>query len=170
MVPAVSGSTGACDANTSIAGGSGLDNSYVVDGVNITNQGFGGIGVYTVDFGSLGTGVTTDFIQETQIKTAGFEAEYGQATGGVVNVITRSGTNVFHGSLFGYWRPPGLEGAWKQQQTQLGQVNTTGTRTLDFGVSVGGPISSLTPGSGSSGGWRSAAATILSGKSLPGGP
>ena len=140
MVPGVSGSTGTGDANPSIAGASGLDNQYVVDGVNITNQGFGGIGVYTVTFGSLGTGVTTDFIQETQVKTAGFEAEYGQATGGVVNVITKSGTNAFHGSLFGYWRPPGLESDWRQQQTELGQVNTTEMGTLDFGVSVGGPL------------------------------
>ncbi len=102
MVPGVSGSTGTGDANPSIAGASGLDNQYVVDGVNISTTGFGGIGIYIIGFGSLGTGVTTDFIQETQVKTAGFEAEYGQATGGVVNVITRSGTNRFHGSLFGY--------------------------------------------------------------------
>jgi hypothetical protein len=140
MLPGVSGSTGTGDANPSIAGASGLDNQYVVDGVNISNTGFGGIGIYIIGFGSLGTGVTTDFIQETQVKTAGFEAEYGQATGGVVNVITRSGTNTFHGSLFGYWRPPGLEADWRQQQTELGQVNTTATRTLDFGLSVGGPV------------------------------
>ena len=140
MVPGVSNSSGAGDANPSIAGASGLDNHYVVDGVNITNAGFGGIGVYTIVFGSLGTGVTTDFIQETQVKTAGFEAEYGQATGGVVNVITRSGSNAFHGSLFGYFRPSGLEGAWRQQQTETGQVNTTRSQDLDVGISVGGPL------------------------------
>ena len=140
MVPGVSSSSGTGDANPSIAGASGLDNQYVVDGVNITNAGFGGIGVYTVVFGSLGTGVTTDFIQETQVKTAGFEAEYGQATGGVVNVITRSGSNAFHGSLYGYLRPSGLEGAWRQQQTENGQVNTTRSQDLDVGISVGGPL------------------------------
>jgi len=42
--------------------------------VNITNAGFGGVGTYSIVFGSLGTGVTTDFIKETQVKTAGFEA------------------------------------------------------------------------------------------------
>ena len=68
-------------------------------------------------FGSLGTGVTTDFIKETQVKTAGFEAEYGQATGGVVNVVTKSGTNQFSGSVFGYFQPSGLEGAPGQLQT-----------------------------------------------------
>jgi carboxypeptidase family protein/TonB-dependent receptor-like protein len=140
MIPGVSSSSGTGDANPSIAGASGLDNQYVVDGVNITNPGFGGIGVYNRVFGSLGTGVTTDFIQETQVKTAGFEAEYGQATGGVVNVITRSGSNALHGSLFGYVRPAGLEGGWRQQQTEAGQVNTTRSRDLDVGISVGGPL------------------------------
>ena len=54
--------------------------------------GYGGVGSYSIVFGSLGSGVTTDFIKETQVKTAGFEAEYGQSTGGVVNVVTQSGT------------------------------------------------------------------------------
>jgi hypothetical protein len=140
MVPGVSNSSGTGDANPSIAGASGLDNHYVVDGVNITSTGHGGIGVYGPNLGSLGTGVTTDFIQETQVKTAGFEAEYGQTTGGVVNVITRSGSNTFHGSLFGYLRPSGLEGGWRQQQTKAGQVNTTRSQDLDAGISVAGPL------------------------------
>ena len=84
-------------ANPSMSGGSGLDNNYVVDGVNITNTGYGAVGSYSIVFGSLGTGVTIDFIQETQVKTGGFEAEYGQSTGGVVNVVTKSGTNNLHG-------------------------------------------------------------------------
>jgi hypothetical protein len=140
MVPGVSSSTGAGRVNPSIAGASGLDNQYVVDGVNITNQGWGSLGVFSLAFGSLGTGVTTDFIQETEVKTGGFEAEYGQATGGVVNVITRSGNNAFHGSVFGYWRPPALEASWRQLQTKGGQVNTTATQNVDFGVTAGGPI------------------------------
>src|SRR4051812_29368194 len=89
MVPGISSSSGAGEANPSISGASGLENNYTVDGVNITNPGFGGMGVSTLRYGSLGLGVTTDFVQETQVKTAGFEAEYGEATGGVVNVITR---------------------------------------------------------------------------------
>jgi hypothetical protein len=140
MVPGVTSSSGAGEANPSIAGASGLDNHYVVDGVNITNTGFGGIGVYTSVFGSLGTGVTADFIQETQVRTSGFEAEYGQATGGVVTVVTRSGSNAFRGSLFGYFRPRRLEGSWRQQQTETGQVNTVRSQELDVGVSLSGPL------------------------------
>jgi hypothetical protein len=140
LVPGVSDSSGVGAANPSISGASGLENNYVVDGVNITNQGFGGVGVYSIVFGSLGTGVTTDFIKETQVKTAGFEAEYGQATGGVVNVVTKSGTNQFHGSLFGYWDPEALEADWNDLQTPNGSVDTKYNGTVDAGVTVGGPL------------------------------
>ena len=140
LVPGVSDSSGVGNANPSIGGASGLENSYVVDGVNITNQGFGGVGVYSIVFGSLGTGVTTDFIKETQVKTAGFEAEYGQATGGVVNVVTKSGTNNFHGSVFGYMQPEALEADRRQVDTPNGTVNDTGAQNMDFGVTLGGPI------------------------------
>jgi hypothetical protein len=140
MVPGVSDSSGVGEANPSISGSSGLNNNYIIDGVNITNTGYGGVGVYTFYFGSLGSGVTTDFIKETQVKSAGFEAEYGQASGGIVNVITKSGSNVFHGSLYGYWRPEALESSWRQLDTPNGVVNTTAYPNLDVGVSAGGPL------------------------------
>jgi hypothetical protein len=140
LVPGVSDSSGVGSANPSIGGASGLENSYVVDGVNITNTGFGGVGTYSIVFGSLGTGVTTDFIKETQVKTAGFEAEYGQATGGVVNIVTQSGGNTLHGSVFGYFSPQQLEADYQQLQTPEGTVNTTGRRDTDFGLTLSGPI------------------------------
>jgi Carboxypeptidase regulatory-like domain/TonB-dependent Receptor Plug Domain len=87
LVPGVSDSGNAGAANPSIGGASGLDNAYIVDGVNITDEGFG-VGAFSYVYGSLGSGVTTDFIKETQVKTGGFEAEYGMATGGVVNVVS----------------------------------------------------------------------------------
>ncbi|MBI3050631.1 MAG: TonB-dependent receptor [Acidobacteria bacterium] len=140
MAPGVSDSSGVGRANPSISGGSGLENAYVVDGVNITNAGYGGIGSYSIVFNSLGSGVTYDFVRETQIKTAGFEAEFGQATGGVVNVVTKSGTNVFHGSGFGHLRSKALETAWRQIQTPNGTVNTTGSTSFDVGAGAGGRI------------------------------
>ena len=91
-------------------------------------------------FGSLGNGVTTDFIKETQVKTAGFEAEYGQSSGGVVNVVTKSGTNVFHGSAFGYFTPDALMSNWKQLDSPNGTVNTAGADRKDFGLTAGGPL------------------------------
>ena len=77
----------------------GLENQYVVDGVNITNAGYGALGSYSIVFGSLGNGTPYDFMQEVQVKTGGYEAEFGQSTGGVVNVVTKSGTNDLRGSV-----------------------------------------------------------------------
>jgi hypothetical protein len=139
LVPGVS-TSGVGNANPSIGGNSGLENNYVVDGVNITNTGYGAVGSYSIVFGSLGTGVTTDFIKETQVKTGGFEAEYGESTGGVVNVVTQSGTNSFHGSVFGYLRPDQLENDWKQLNTVNGTVNVKGTQNADVGATLGGPL------------------------------
>src|SRR6202030_2171531 len=48
--------------------------------------------------------VSQEAVQEFQIITNGYAAEYGRAAGGVVNIITRSGSNDMHGSLFGYLR------------------------------------------------------------------
>ncbi len=110
LVPGVSDSSGVGSANPSIGGASGLENNYIIDGVNITDVGFGGFGAYNSTFGSLGAGVTSDFISETQVKTAGFEAEYGEASGGIVNVVTKSGSNAFNGSAFGYTRPSSARG------------------------------------------------------------
>jgi hypothetical protein len=91
LAPGVTSSNTAGVNNPSISGGSGLDNHYVIDGVNVTNQGYGALGSYSIVFGSLGNATPFDFIQEVQVKTGGYEAEFGNATGGVVNVITKSG-------------------------------------------------------------------------------
>ena len=136
--PGVSSSGGAGAANPSVSGASGLENLYVVDGVNITNQGFGALGSYSIVFGSLGNGTPYDFIKEIDVKTGGFEAEFGQTTGGVINVITKSGSNTLRGSVFGYTRPDALEAAFTQIQTPNGTVNTTGAQAGDAGIEIGG--------------------------------
>jgi Carboxypeptidase regulatory-like domain/TonB dependent receptor-like, beta-barrel/TonB-dependent Receptor Plug Domain len=140
LAPGVSNSGQVGQANPSIAGGSGLENSYVIDGVNITNAGFGALGSYSIIFGSLGSGVPFDFIKEAQVKTGGYEAQFGQASGGLVNVITKSGSNQFEGNVFGYFRPENLESTYDTVTTTNGTVNITGTRQNDTGVSAGGPI------------------------------
>ena len=140
LAPGVSSSSTAGHANPSIAGGSGLDNQYVIDGVNVTNQGYGALGSYSIIFGSLGNATPFDFMQEIQVKTGGYEAEYGQATGGVVNVITKSGSNNVRGSGFGYWRPDQLESPWTQFQSTNGSVQTAASRQYDAGLEAGMPI------------------------------
>jgi hypothetical protein len=140
LAPGVSSGGQVGQANPSIAGGSGLENNYVIDGVNVTNAGYGALGSYSIVFGSLGNGVPFDFIKEAQVQTSGFGAEFGESSGGVVNVITRSGTNAIRGSVFGFSRPSDLESAYKQVNTVNGTVNVTSTHVDDIGGQLGGPI------------------------------
>jgi hypothetical protein len=140
IAPGVSSSGTVGSANPSVGGASGLENQYVVDGVNITNGGYGALGSYSIVFGSLGNGTPYDFMQEVQVKTGGYEAEYGQSTGGVINVITKSGSNKLTGSVFGYARPDKLESSYTQVETPNGSVNTQGSQLSDFGAAIGGPV------------------------------
>jgi hypothetical protein len=140
LAPGVSSSGSAGSANPSMSGGSGLDNLYVIDGVNVTNQGYGALGSYSIVFGSLGNATPFDFVQEIQVKTGGYEAEFGQSTGGVVNVVTKSGSNLVRGSAFAYAQPTKTEGTWTQLQTPNGTVQTLGSRNYDAGLEGGGPL------------------------------
>jgi hypothetical protein len=108
--------------------------------VNVTNQGYGARGSYSIIFGSLGNATPFDFMQEVQVKTGGYDAEFGQSMGGVVNVITKSGSNKVAGSLFGYSSPEGTESDWTQYQSINGSVQTVGMRTYDGGAEGGFPV------------------------------
>jgi hypothetical protein len=140
LSPGVSSSNTVGRMNPSISGGSGLDNQYVIDGVNVTSPGYGGLGSFSSIFRSLGNSTPFDFINEVQVKTGGYEAEFGQSIGGVVNVVTKSGTNDVGGSAFAYSRPKSLEGDWTQVQTPNGTVQTIGSHSYDAGAAAGGPI------------------------------
>ena len=126
--------------NYSISGASGLENQYLIDGVNVTNTGYGGIGAYNINYGSLGTGVTSEFLDEVQIKTGGFEAEYGQALGGIINTIVKSGTNDFKGSVSWYSSPSALQSSRELVELDAGAANRVSENVQDFAVSVGGPF------------------------------
>ena len=140
VAPGVSSGGGIGTENPSISGGSGLENQYVMDGVAINDPKLGTLGLYSRGYGSLGTGVTFELIDEIQVKTAGSDAEYGRSTGGLVNVITKSGSNAWHGSVFAYLTPEGLEG----EPTQLALTNsgttTTGEEMREMGFTLGGPL------------------------------
>jgi outer membrane receptor protein involved in Fe transport len=145
LAPGVIGSGDVGRANPSISGASGLENQYIIDGVNVSNPGYGGIGSYSIEFGSLGTGVPFDFINEVQVKTAGYEAEFGQATGGIVQAVTKSGGNTFAGSGFVYWQPEQLQGDFRQtvlpNLTWADEsVNNTATMFSDVGATFSGPL------------------------------
>src|SRR5207302_10377842 len=96
-------------ANPSISGATGLENNYIADGVSITDGAFGGIGVYSRVYGSLSSGINLSFVKEVDVKTGGFEAQYGKSTGGIVQIVTKSGSNNFHGTVGGYFGPQQLE-------------------------------------------------------------
>src|SRR5258708_7265691 len=82
------------DQNTiTVYGSSGSENSFFVDGVNTTG----------VEYGQQGMNLNFEFIHEVDVKTGGYEAEYGRSTGGIINVITKSGGNDFKGDVFGYY-------------------------------------------------------------------
>jgi hypothetical protein len=131
------------NANPSISGASGLENQYIIDGISDTDSGYGGFGVYSDNYGSKGTGVNFDFVQEVQVKTGGFEAQYGKATGGIINVVTKSGTNEIHGSAYGYASPYWAEPSYNQVDAfRVSQPVTEihGQTAYDFGFNLGGPI------------------------------
>lgn len=107
--PGVASGGGTGTANPSISGGSGLENNYIADGVSITDGGFGGIGVFSRVYGSLSTGINLSFVKEVDVKTGGFEAQYGKSTGGIVQIVTKTGSNQFHGSVGGFFAPQSME-------------------------------------------------------------
>jgi hypothetical protein len=78
-----------------------------------------------------------------QVFTAGFEAQYGQATGGVVNVVTKSSNN-FRGTGFAYFQPSSAEGDFRQVETEAATrveaVNQRSTILSDAGVEISGPV------------------------------
>ena len=105
VAPGAVNGGGTGNSNPSIGGATGLENPYIADGVSINDSGYGGLGVYSPSYGSLGTGINLSFIQEVQVKTGAFEPKYGKANGGVVQIVTKSGGSAYHGALAGYFSP-----------------------------------------------------------------
>lgn len=83
-----------------IDGASGSENRFIVDGMDTTD----------VRRGTSNKTVLVDFLQEVQVKSSGYNAEFGGATGGVINVLSKSGSNVYHGSGGTYYTGKPLRG------------------------------------------------------------
>lgn len=119
-----------------VGGQKGTLNSLQVDGADNNNTFFG------QSFGRTGTRPPYQFseesVQEFQVNQNGFSAEFGRAGGAVINVVTKSGTNNWHGSVFEYFRDEALNSntpiltarAAKRPKSQINQ----------FGGTLGGPI------------------------------
>jgi hypothetical protein len=113
-----------------IYGATSAENLWIVDGVNTTN-GFMGI---------QGKAINNEFIQEVEVKTDGYAAEYGRALGGVVNVITKSGGNAFHGGGFFYYDSGATSAEQRLGPEDLieGASRFVAYDRLDYGVDLGG--------------------------------
>ena len=115
-----------------INGASSPENIYLIDGISVNNPGFG----------TLGTPLTAEFMDEVNVVTGGYMPEYGRTSGGAISAITKSGGNDFHGSVFGTFTPGSLTGPAGvvagstpvvQGQRQLGNFG-------DVGGTLGGYI------------------------------
>jgi len=99
---------------TSVDGASGAENMWYVDGISTTN----------LVNGTSAQGVNFDFVEEVNFKSSGYNAEYGGSLGGVVNVLTRSGGNEFHGEILAYYRNESLTGT-RRPVLQYDKFDTT---------------------------------------------
>ncbi|MFN3413832.1 MAG: TonB-dependent receptor domain-containing protein, partial [Thermoanaerobaculum sp.] len=90
----------------SISGQRGINTNVTVDGVDYNNAFFGG--QYGTAEGRAPLAISQESIKEFAVITNGASAEFGRSAGGFVNVITKSGTNDYHGSAFYYWQPQDL--------------------------------------------------------------
>src|ERR1700733_1833293 len=124
--PGVVNSGGSGTANPAIGGATGLENQYIADGVNITDAGYGGLGVWSPIYGSLGTGVNLTFVQEVQVKTGAFEPRYGKGDGGIVQIVTKSGGNGYHGALGIFFAPDSFSSGQRYADNYFQRVNVHG--------------------------------------------
>ncbi len=132
------GSAGTSDVNRvlrgfgnqmSISGTRPQQNNYRLDGISFNDYTNGAPG------GVLGTISGVDAVQEFSIITTNYSAEYGKTSGGVVNAITRSGTNQFHGSGYEFIRNSALDA-----RNYFDAATIAPFRRNQFGGTFGGPV------------------------------
>jgi hypothetical protein len=122
-----------------IDGASASENRYVIDGVETTD----------LVHGTSGKNLIADFVEEVQVKSSGYPAEYGGSTGGVINVITKSGSNTLSGNAFFNWQGSKTTGE-PNQTLRLKLSDPTQSEYITFpkdpnnryepGGSIGGPL------------------------------
>src|ERR1700688_1240626 len=108
-----------------ISGQRARSNLVNVDGANAIDNATNGVR----------STVSQEAVQEFQIITNSYAAEYGQAAGGVINIITRSGSNEFHGDVYGY-----LRNRYIQATNPFSNVSQPPYTRVQAGTAFGGPI------------------------------
>lgn len=123
----------------SFAGQRGTLNSLVIDGADNNNTFFG------QTLGRTGSGrapyqFSQDAVQEFQVNRNAYSVEYGRAGGAVINVVTKSGTNDFHGSAFEFYRDKSLNANSYNNKIVVPTRDRQPFRVNQFGGSLGGPL------------------------------
>jgi hypothetical protein len=113
----------------SISGTRPTLNNYRIDGISVVDYAGGGPGSVT------GFAAGVDAIGEFSVITSNYDAEYGKTGGGVINAITRSGTNGFHGNAFGFLRSGVLDA-----RNYFDDATIPPFHRDQFGGSIGGPV------------------------------
>jgi hypothetical protein len=113
-----------------IAGAQPAESRWIIDGADVTDPAFNG----------QGTSLLQDFVQEIGVATGGYRAEHGRSSGGIVNAVTKSGGNDFHGSIFANWLP--LEAPRKDSGSGGQTISSRSSLhyDLDVGAELGGPV------------------------------
>ena len=119
-------------AQLTIAGGRPTQNNYRLDGLSINDYGNGGPGSV------IGVSLGVDAIQEFSVLTGNYSAEYGRTSGGVVNAISKSGTNAFHGDVYEFLRNDALDA--NDFFSNASGLPKPAYRRNQFGAAAGGPI------------------------------
>ena len=101
---------------------------FLLDGAWDTANGWGGV-IYVP---------SVDAVQEFRIQTNSFTAQYGWSTGNVVNVVTKGGTNAFHGDIYEFFRNDALDA--NNYFSNYSGLPRTNLHRNQFGVSAGGPL------------------------------
>ncbi len=133
----------------SLSGQRGINSNVNVDGVDYNQPFFGGI--RGGERSNTAFTIPQESIKEFQVVAAGYSAEFGRSTGGIVNAVTKSGSNNLHGSLFYLLRPQKLSRKnfyFKSLEESLNPANSTSPRREvtaaprqdQFGGSIGGPL------------------------------
>jgi hypothetical protein len=115
-----------------VNGGSGRNVNYLIDGGDNTDDTIGGA---LQNF-------PLEAVQEFKIQTQQYKAEYGRTTGGILSVVTKTGTNDFAGSAYGFFRDKGLNSETESEKNseKAGGVGKQDYKRKQYGVSFGGPI------------------------------
>jgi hypothetical protein len=112
----------------SISGSRPTQNNYRIDGVSVNDYTNGGPG--SVEGSTLGV----DAVQEFSVVTSNYSAEYGRTSGGVINALTKPGTNQFHGDVYEFLRNSALDA-----RNPFDPAKIPAFRRNQFGASLGGP-------------------------------